>query len=158
MSAKVEGDLLALLDEGQRKQMWEIIDKINFNELDKRVSQELSWIRRDLHLSEEEVDRCYPVYLSYHVARDEYMRNLRVLKARGQPSDHQQVWRYVQRLDEEKVEKLRSILGDERVVKLKEFEKRRWGGFRPPKPPGPPRPAPANAGSKCPPSKDAPAP
>ena len=161
--ARVEEEIVALLDEGQRDRWRQITREIKIIEKTKRVSEEVASLRHDLSLSAQEESQAYPIFLNFHLASDEYQRKVRYRRAHGEQVDHQQVGRYFAKLQEEKLESLRPILGDERVGKLREIEKRRWSprsasGKAAPKAAPSPMPPPGDAGAKCPAPKETPAP
>ncbi len=169
LGQKVESDLLALLDEGQREQMRGIIRQIKITEVAGRVSQKLPEYKRELKLSEQQEDALYKVLLSDQVARDVYLRNVRVRRGKGEKVEHAEIMREMGKMNEERAEKLKTFLADEQLASFREIEKRRmfWGGEgrgrpserrppqeKPPPPPGPPCPpeaGPAPGGASPPP-------
>ena len=153
LGQKVETDLLALLDEGQREQMVGIIRQIKINEVARRASDRLEELKRALKLNEKQEDAVYALLLSDLVDRDLYFRSVHDRRRRKEKVEHQEVVKAVEKLNDALREKMKPLLDDGQFCKFKEIEKRWqfWGGRQaekssPPGAPGSnPRPPPPEA-------------
>jgi hypothetical protein len=129
LGQKVEDDLLALLDEGQREQMVGIIRQIKINEIGRRGSDRLVELKRELKLSEKQEDAVYALLLSDLVDRDQYFRSVHARRRSKTNIERGEVMKACEKLNDALREKMKAVLDDGQFCKFREIEKRwqPWG-------------------------------
>jgi len=140
LGVKVEKDLEGILDEAQRESMRKIVRQIKIGDVASKVSEKLSWYRRELALSTAQEDTIYPLFVSDQFAKDELFRDLMDKRRQGVKTDREEAGKAFAKLSEDLLEKVRPLLSPEQLSKFKELEKRRQGWWGGPPPGGAQRP------------------
>ncbi len=129
LGAKMEKDLLDILDAGQQERMREIMRQLKLPDVAGRVSSTLAWYRREMGLTQQQEESLYPIFLAHQIEVDEHFRAASAKRARGETVDRKQVLADVSKKADEIAVKVQAFLTPEQMTKFRELEKRRMGWF-----------------------------
>jgi hypothetical protein len=125
LGKKVEEELLALLDEGQKEQMRHLMHQIKINDVFERVSQKVASYKPDLALAPKQEEEVLSVLLADQLKKDEFFRDLESCRAKGEKRSGEEVKKALDSMTEERDQKLRPILSDTQWARWKEIQKKR---------------------------------
>jgi hypothetical protein len=129
LGSKVESDLLALLDEGQREKMRDFLRQIKIHEVAGMVTERLAMYKRQLNLGTREEDMLYQVLLTHQLDRDEAIRKLMEKRRCGEKVARGEFGKVFASAQEDLLAKVKPILSEEQFSHFKEIEKRWQQGW-----------------------------